>query len=53
MSGKDRKLAQKSKVLRLAEFAQMDKDNVLINTGLLQGQRLVDVLMADLMEVAA
>lgn len=53
MSGKDRKLAQKSKVLRLAEFAQMDRDNVLINTGLLQGQRLVDVLMADLMEVAA
>lgn len=53
MSGKDRKLAKKSKVLRLEEFAQMDRDNVLIRTGHLQGHRLVDVLMADLMEVAA
>lgn len=53
MSGRDRKLAKKSKILRLEEFAQMDRDNVLIRTGHLQGQRLVDVLMADLMEVAA
>ncbi len=53
MTQKDQSLAEKSKVLRLAEFTQMDKDNVLINTGLLQGRRLVDVLMADLMEAAA
>lgn len=53
MSGQDRKLAAQSKILRLEEFAQMDRDNVLINTGHLHGHRLVDVLMADLMEVAA
>lgn len=53
MTEKDQSLAKQSKILRLAEFSQMDKNNVLINTGLLQGQRLVDVLMADLMEVAA
>ncbi len=52
MTKKDRSLAQKSKILRLEEFKQMDNDNILINTGLLQGQRLVDVLMADLMEAA-
>lgn len=53
MTRKDKSLAKKSKILRLAEFTQMDKDNVLINTGMLQGQRLVDVLMADLMEAVA
>lgn len=53
MTKKDKSLAKQSKILRLAEFTQMDKDNILINTGLLQGQRLVDVLMADLMETAA
>lgn len=52
MTKKDRSLAKQSKILRLAEFTQMDKDNILINTGVLQGRRLVDVLMADLMESA-
>lgn len=53
MTMKDKSLAKQSKILRLEEFTQMDKDNILINTGILQGQRLVDVLMADLMEAAA
>ena len=48
MTRKDKSLAKKSKILRLAEFTQMDKDNVLINTGMLQGHRLFDVLMAHL-----
>ncbi len=52
MTVEDHKLAKKSKRLRLKEFAEMDKNNLLINTGHLQGQRLVDVLMADLMEAA-
>lgn len=53
MSNEDQQLAKKSKTLRLQEFAQMDRDNILIRTGHLQGHRLVDVLMADLMETAA
>ncbi len=52
MSDEDRILAAKSKILRLEEFAEMDRDNILIRIGHLQGHRLVDVLMADLMEAA-
>lgn len=49
----DLKKAQDSRVLREQEFEQMRKDNVTINVGELAGQRLVDVLTADLMENAA
>ena len=49
----DRKKAADSRVLREQEFDQMRKDNVIIHMGDLAGQRLVDVLTADLMESAA
>lgn len=49
----DRKAAAVSKVLRGQEFEQLRKDNVIIHAGGLSGQRLVDVLTADLMENAA
>lgn len=49
----DRKKAADSRVLREQEFEQMRQDNVIIHTGDLAGQRLVDVLTADLMETAA
>lgn len=49
----DRKKAAASRVLREQEFDQMRRDNVIIYTGDLAGQRLVDVLTADLMENAA
>lgn len=49
----DRKKAEASRVLREQEFEQMRRDNVIIYTGDLAGQRLVDVLTADLMEAAA
>ena len=53
LTKKDRAKAKNSKVLREQEFEQMRKDNIIINTGDLNGQRLVDVLTADLMEAAA
>lgn len=43
-------LAKKSKVLRLQEFKDLQENQVIINTGELQGSKLVDVLIADLME---
>jgi len=49
----DQKKAVNSRVLREQEFEQMRKDNVIIHVGDLAGQRLVDVLTADLMETAA
>lgn len=49
----DRKKAANSRVLREQEFDQMRKDNVIIHMGDLAGQKLVDVLTADLMENAA
>ena len=49
----DRMKAENSKVLREQEFEQMRRDNIIIHTGELYGQRLVDVLTADLMEAAA
>lgn len=52
MTKKDKDLAKTSRVLRLENFKDLTEKNVIINTGQLQGQRLVDVLMADLMEVA-
>ncbi len=52
MTKEDRELAQTSRILRLENFNELREKNVLINTGKLQGQRLVDILMADLMEAA-
>ena len=49
----DRALAKQSVVLRNQEFAQLQKDNVIIHTGVLAGEKLVDVLVKDLMETAA
>ena len=49
----ERRMADVSRVLRAQEFAQMRRDNVIICTGDLAGQKLVDVLTADLMENAA
>ena len=49
----DREKAEKSKILRLQEFEQLRQDDVRIHVGDLAGQRLVDVLVSDLMETAA
>ncbi len=49
-------LAERSKTMRQEEFAEMKKNNTIIFTGALRGQRLLDVLLDDLMvneEVAA
>ena len=53
LTEEDRRMADVSRALREQEFAQMRRDNVVIHTGDLAGQRLVDVLTADLMENAA
>ena len=52
MTDKDRELAKTSRILRFENFKELSKKNIIINTGQLQDQRLVDVLMADLMEAA-
>ncbi len=52
LTDRDRSLAEKSRILRLENFKQLQKDNVIINTGHLHGAKLVDVLMADLMVAA-
>ena len=49
----DREKAEKSRELRLQEFEQLRQDDIRIHTGDLAGQRLVDVLVSDLMETAA
>lgn len=49
----DREKAEKSRELRLQEFEQLRQDDVRIHIGDLAGQRLVDVLVSDLMETAA
>ena len=53
LTASDRKKAANSRILREQEFEQMRQDNIIIYTGHLAGQRLVDVLTADLMEAAA
>lgn len=50
LTEKERSLAKRSKELRIEGFNQMRRDHLTIHTGSLQGQLLVDVLMADLME---
>lgn len=51
LTAEDRKLAETSRILRKQEFAQLREDQVIIHTGHLCGHLLVDVLMADLMEI--
>ncbi len=46
----ERRLAVRSKELRQEAFADMEKNHTIIRTGVLRGQLLRDVLMADLME---
>lgn len=50
LTGRDLKLAERSRELRKEEFIQMQKDRVIIHTGHLAGRLLADVLLADLME---
>lgn len=50
LTGRDLKLAERSRELRNEEFVQMQKDRVIIHTGHLAGRLLADVLLADLME---
>lgn len=50
LTNRDKKLAEQSHVLRSEEFKKLREQQVVIHTGHLQGQLLVDVLMADLME---
>lgn len=50
MSSSDYLLAKKSCALRQEELEQLQKDQVIIHIGELQGQLLSDVLRADLME---
>lgn len=52
LSKTDRQRAKKSKVLRMQELEKMRTDNVRIHVGDLAGERLADVLLRDLMEVA-
>ena len=53
LTNADRKKSAVSRVLREREFEKLRQDNIVIHTGDLAGQRLVDVLTADLMENAA
>jgi hypothetical protein len=50
LTNEDRSLAEKSRVLRSQSYTQLRNDQVIIHTGALRGQLLVDVLLADLME---
>lgn len=53
MTENDKALAAASRILRQRQFEELRNDKVIIHTGALCGKLLVDVLMADLMEVAA
>lgn len=53
LTAADQTKAETSRILRVQEFEQMRRDNVIIRAGDLAGHRLVDVLTADLMENAA
>ena len=53
LTEEDRRMAGVSRALREQEFTRMRQDNVIIRTGDLAGQKLVDVLTADLMENVA
>jgi len=49
LTSEDRTMAETSKTLRLEEFAELREKNAIIHTGEFAGQKLVDVLAADLM----
>ena len=53
ITSEDKELATASRNLRNIEFAELRKKRAIIRTGDLAGQLLVDVLMADLLAVAA
>jgi len=48
----DRRLAEKSKILRLEEFEELRKNKIIIRSGSLKGALLADVLMKDFMAAA-
>jgi hypothetical protein len=50
LTQEDKKLAEKSRILRGESYAQLRNDQVIVHTGELAGELLVDVLLADLME---
>lgn len=50
IGSEERQLARISRIQRNQEFKEMRENRVIINTGDLRGQLLVDVLLADLME---
>ena len=49
LTSEDRALAETSQTLRLEEFTELREKNAIIHTGDFAGQKLVDVLTADLM----
>ena len=51
LTDKDRKAAQKSRAVRIEEYAELRKNKVEVRNGFLRGQFLADVLEADLLEV--
>ena len=51
LTDKDRKAAQKSRAVRIEEYAELRKNKVEVRNGHLRGQLLADVLEADLLEV--
>lgn len=53
LTDEDRSFAKRSRTLRMEEFEQLRKDQVVVRTGTLSGKLLVDVLMNDLMENVA
>jgi hypothetical protein len=53
LTAEDRELAERSRVQRIDEYAQLREQKVVIQYGDLQGRLLADVLLADLMETAA
>lgn len=50
LTEEDHERAKESRILRAKEFDELRANNTIINTGYLQGQPLVDVLLADLLE---
>lgn len=51
LTDKDRKAAQKSRAVRIEEYAELRRNKVEVRNGHLRGQLLADVLEADLLEV--
>ena len=51
LTDKDRQAAQKSRAVRIEEYAELRKNKVEVRSGHLRGKLLADVLEADLLEV--